>query len=109
MLRVKGQVLYLYCCDLAPTVESFAVWRPRIEVSDLQHDGNHEDKCKAIRICATESGKGDQEACYGNEKGGKREEGEGEGEKGRVCQVAGRLCSAGYPATVGRIPPDRSI
>ena len=61
MLRVKGQVLYLYCCDLAPTVESFAVWRPRIEVSDLQHDGNHGDKCKAIRICATESGKGDQE------------------------------------------------
>ena len=56
------QVLYLYCCDLAPTVESFAVWRPRIEVSDLQHDGNHEIKCKAIRICATESGKGNQEA-----------------------------------------------
>ena len=57
MSRVEGQVLYLYCCDLAPTVESFAVWRPRIEVSDLQHDGNHDDSCKAIRICATESGK----------------------------------------------------
>ena len=70
-LRVEGQLLYWYCCNLAPTDESFGVWR---------HDGNHDGRCKAIRICATESGKGDQEACYGNEKGGKREEGEGEGE-----------------------------
>ena len=63
MLRVEGQVLYLYCCDLAPTVESLAVSRPTNEMSDLQHDGNHGDRCKAIRRCATESGKGEQEAC----------------------------------------------
>ena len=44
------------------TVESFAVWRPRMEVSDLQHDGNHGERCKAIRICTTESGRGGQEA-----------------------------------------------
>ena len=36
------------------TVESFAVWCP---------DGNHSERCKAIRICAAEGGKGDQEAC----------------------------------------------
>ena len=62
MLRVEGRVLYLYCCDLAPTVESFAVWRLGMAVSDLQHDGNHEIKCEDIRICAAASGKGDQEA-----------------------------------------------
>ena len=28
-----------------------------------------------------QSGKEDEEACYGHEKGGRREEGEGEGEK----------------------------
>ena len=38
MLRVERQVLYLYCCDLALTVDAFAVWRPRMEVSDLKHD-----------------------------------------------------------------------
>ena len=36
---------------------------PPPEVSDPQHDGNHEDRCKEIWICATETGRGDQEAC----------------------------------------------
>ena len=53
----------LYCCDLAPHVETFLHWRTSIEVSDLQHDGNHEDRCNEIWICATETGRGDQEAC----------------------------------------------
>ena len=47
------------------------------------HDVNHDGRCKAIRICATESGKGDQEACY-------EKEGVEEGEKGSVCQMAQR-------------------
>ena len=69
------------------------------EVSDLQHDGTHKDRCKAIWICATESGRGDQEACCANEKGGTREkestegreEGEEEGEKGANLKFSFRM------------------
>ncbi|MGB0801210.1 MAG: hypothetical protein ACPGSH_05555, partial [Ilumatobacteraceae bacterium] len=45
------------------TVESFGVWH---------RDGNDDGGCKAVWICATASGKKDQEACYGHEKGEKR-------------------------------------